>query len=175
MEEQMPRIAPAVFSAVLLAAGAADAAPPIVHIPPGSEQPVFGGEILLTEAGPVVGFWTTQCRTWRIRSRARRGGPRATPPVDMAVRQFVSGLISRMPNYDALSPTMAEAVRRNLNTYWPSFNRMGSASNVQQFDTDEAGNMLFVVNQRGGKTHWNVTVDPNGKIAGAFICQGEGL
>ena len=145
------------------------------YIPPGGDRPPFGGEILLTATGPVVGYWQTECRTWRIRSRARRGGPKPPPPVNDAIKQFVSGLIAKTPNYDALSPAMADAVRKNLETYWPSFNRMGRASNVQQFDHDDAGNALYVVNQVGGMTHWNVTVDPKGKIAAAFICQGQGL
>ncbi len=145
------------------------------YIPPGGERPPFGGEILLTATGPVVGYWQTECRTWRIRSHARLGGPKAPPPVNAAIKQFVSGLIAKKPNYDALSPAMAAAVRKHLNTYWSSFFSMGRASNVQQFDHDDAGNALYVVNQVGGQTHWNVTVDPGGKIAAAFICQGQGL
>jgi hypothetical protein len=146
-----------------------------VFIPPGSQRPPFGGEILLTAPGPVAGYWQSQCNTWRTRSRSRRGGPRASPELMAAIDRFVSGLISKMPNYDDMSPAMAAEVRRTLDAVWPSVNRMGRASNAQRFDKDEAGNALYVVNQRGGRTHWNITVDPNGKIAGAFICQGQGL
>jgi len=169
----MPRLAPAVLATALLAAGSAAAQ--VTYIPPGGDHPPFGGEILLTETGPVVGFWTTQCRTWRIRSQARRNGPAVPAQTTDTFKRFVAGLIAKKPDYDDLSSDMAAAVRRNLNTYWPSFNRMGRATAVNQFDMDQAGNTLYVVNQAGGKTHWNISVDPNGKIAGAFICAGGGL
>ena len=146
-----------------------------VYIPPGADRPRFGGEILLTDVGPVVGYWQTECRTWRTRSHARRSGPKASPEMSEAFKRFVSGLIAKKPSYDDLSPAMADAVRKNINTYWPSFNRMGRATTAQQFDHDEAGNALYVLNQTGGRTHWNLTVDPNGKIAAAFICQGQGM
>jgi hypothetical protein len=146
-----------------------------VYVPPSGERPRFGGEILLTEVGPVAGYWRSECRTWSIRSKARRGGPKAAAQLDQTFKRFVSGLIAKKPDYDDMSPAMAEAVRKNLDTYWPSINRMGRASVGNQFDRDEAGNTLYVVNQAGNETHWNVTVDPQGKIAGAFICEGGGL
>ena len=70
---------------------------------------------------------------------------------------------------------MAEAVRKNLSTYWPSFNRMGRATAAKQFDTDKEGNALYVLDLAGGGAHWNLTVNPDGKIASAFLCQGQGL
>jgi hypothetical protein len=175
MEDQMPRLAPALVATVLMTAGAAAAAPPTVYIPPGADTPRFGGEIPLTDVGPVAGYWTTQCRTWRIRSQARRNGPEVPPEMTATFKRFVSGLIAKKPVYDDLSPEMAAAVKKNINTYWPSFNRMGEAKAASQFDKDEAGNVLYVINQAGGRTHWNIVVDPNGKIAEAFICAGEGL
>lgn len=146
-----------------------------VYIPPGADRPRFGGEIMLTETGPVAGYWRSECRTWSIRSKARRGGPKASPELSETFKRFVSGLIAKKPDYNDMSPAMAEAVRKNLDTYWPSFNRMGRASVGNQFDKDEAGNTLYVLNQAGNGTHWNITVDPQGKIAAAFICQGGGL
>jgi hypothetical protein len=159
----------------LSASPAGFAAPTTTYIPPGAGRPPFGGEILLTATGPVIGYWQTECRTWRIRSHARRGKPKPSPELTETFKRFVSGLISKKPDYNDFSPAMTEAVRTNLETYWPSFNRMGRATASNQFDHDEAGNALYVVNQAGGKTHWNITVDHEGKISEAFICQGQGM
>src|SRR4051794_36141181 len=82
----------------------------VAYIPPGGDRPRFGGEIPLTDVGPVVGYWTTQCRTWRIRSQARRNGPEVPPQTTETFKRFVSGLIAKKPSYDDLSPAMAEAV-----------------------------------------------------------------
>lgn len=145
-----------------------------VYVPPGDE-PRFGGEFALTDVGQVAGYWRSECYNWHVRSQSRRTGPLAPPPVDAAIKRFVEGLIAEKPSYEDLSPAMAAAVRKNLPTYWPSINRMGRASAAKLIETNKDGDQLYVVDQRGGGTHWNMIVNPDGKIASAFICQGTGL
>ena len=145
-----------------------------VYVPPGAE-PRFGGEFALTDVGQVAGYWRSECYNWHVRSQSRRTGPLAPPPLDAAFKRFVSGLIAEKPTYEDFSPAMAEAVRKNLPTYWPSINRMGHASAAKQFDTDKEGNTLYVLDLAGGKAHWNLTVNADGKIASAFMCEGQGL
>ena len=171
----MKRVKAAVAAVVLaMWAGPASFAQ-VAYIPPGEQAPRFGGEFNLSEVGPVPGYWRTECYNWRQRSQSRRDGPLASSSVDAAIKRFVSGLIVNKPDYDDLSPPMAEAVRKHMPTYWASINRMGRATAAKKFDTDKNGNDLYVVNQRGGRTHWNLIVNPNGKITSAFMCQGEGL
>ena len=145
-----------------------------VYVPPGDE-PRFGGEFALSDVGQVSGYWRSECYNWHVRSQSRRTGPLAPPPVDASIKRFVDGLIAEKPNYADLSPAMAEAVRKNLPTYWASINRMGRASAAKLIETNKDGDQLYVVDQRGGGTHWNLIVNPDGKIASAFICQGTGL
>jgi hypothetical protein len=146
-----------------------------VYVPPGSPQPRFGGEFRLAEVGPVPGYWRSECYNWHIRSQARRGGPSPSPEVDAALKRFVSGIIADKPPWEDLSPAMAEAVRKNLPTYWASLNRMGRATAARRFDITKDGEELYVLDQAGGGTHWNITIDRAGKIAGAFLCEGQGL
>lgn len=159
----------------LLATSAASPSPaqPMVYIPPG-EGPRFGGEFAMTELGSVAGYWPTQCRAWAIRARENQSGPLATPELTDAFRRFVRGLISERPNYNDLSPAMAAAVRKNLPIYWASFNRMGDASVAKRIESNDDGD-FYVVDQKGGSTHWNVTVNKDGKIASAFMCMGTGV
>ena len=165
--------AAALFSALALAAGPASFAQTI-YDPPG-EGPRFGGEFNRAEVGPVAGYWRAECYDWHIRSQARRGGAVAPPELNAAFRRFVDGIISNRPDYADFSPAMAEAVRKNLPTYWPSLNRIGRASAARKFETTAQGDELYVLDQAGGGSHWNVTVDHDGKIASAFICGGQGL
>ena len=169
----MNKIGAATLALWVLANGAAQAQ--VAYIPPGGDRPRFGGEFSLSEVGPVAGYWPTQCRTWSIRAQAHRTGPLAAPPVDAVLKRFISGLIANQPNFDDLSPQMARAVRLNLPTYWASFNRMGQASAAKHIDTESNGEALYVLDQAGGRTHWNLTLDPAGKITSAFMCQGTGL
>jgi hypothetical protein len=170
----MKRLKAAVlFSALALPLGPSFAQ--TTYVPPGGERPRFGGEFRLAEVGPVAGYWRSECYNWHIRAQARRTGPLAPPPLEAAFKRFVSGLIAEKPDYDDMSPAMAQAVRKNLPTYWPSFNRMGRASVARRFDTTRDGEELYVLDQAGGGTHWNLTVDRNGKIDRAFLCEGQGL
>jgi hypothetical protein len=175
----MNRLKAAVLSAALALPGLALLAGPVlsqtVYVPPNAPQPRFGGEFRLAEVGPVAGYWRSECYNWHVRSQARRGGPAPPPPVDAALKRFVSGIIADRPDYDDLSPAMAQAVREHLPTYWPSLNRMGRATVARQFETTKEGDALYVLDQAGGGTHWNVTVNPDGKIARAFLCGGQGL
>jgi hypothetical protein len=159
----------------LLAASSASPglAQPMVYIPPG-EGPRFGGEFELSEVGPVAGYWSTQCRAWAIRAHEHQSGPLASPELTGAFRRFVRGLIIEHPNYDDLSPAMADAVRKHLPTYWASFNRMGEATVAKKIDAGADGDR-YVVDQKGGSAHWNVTVNKDGKIAAAFACMGAGV
>lgn len=168
----MTRFKAAIAFALALSAGPSFAQ--TVYVPP-VEGPRFGGEFRLAEVGPVAGYWRSECYNWHVRSQARRNGPTAPPPVDAAFKRFVSGLIANKPDYADMTPAMAEAVRKNLPTDWPSINRMGRASVAKQFDTDKQGDALYVLDLAGGEAHWNLTVDPQGKIAAAFLCQGTGL
>ncbi len=170
----MTRLKAAVALCALTLSAAPAGLAQTVYVPPG-DHPRFGGEFRLAEVGPVAGYWGAECHSWRVRSQARRGGPLAPPPVDAAFKRFVSGLIAQKPTYDDFSPAMAEAVRKNLPTYWPSFNRMGRATVARKFDTSKDGDDLYVLNQTGGETHWNITVNPAGKITSAFLCEGQGL
>ena len=146
----------------------------VAYIPPNAPHPRFGGEFTLSEPGPVPAFWASECRAWYVRSTARRSGPTADPQTDAAIKNFVRGLIAKKPNYDDMTPAMAAAVRQHIDVYWPSLNRMGYASIAKHVDADEQGRDLYVVDQAGGATHWNIATR-NGRIDEAFICAGTGL
>lgn len=146
----------------------------VAYVPPNAERPRFGGEFELSEVGPVGGYWRSECYAWHVRSVARRTGPVADPQTDAAIKRFVSGLIREKPNYDDMTPAMAAAVRKNIGVYWASLNRMGYATVAKHIDADAAGRDLYVVDQTGGGTHWNIAIR-NGRIDEAFICAGTGL
>ena len=156
-----------------LADAPVQAAPDVVSIPPGAYAR-FGGDFGFTPVGPVAGYWATECRVWHIRAQERRGQAPAAPEVGAALHRFVSGMIVEKPNYPELTPEMAKAVRQGLPPYWASINRLGEPTSVQRVDKDDVGNMIYEVEQKGGQTHWNIAVNPQGLIDQAFVCQGTG-
>lgn len=175
----MNRRTTALLSAILALAGTGGvigaATAQVAYIPPDAKQPRFGGEFPLSETGSVAGYWPTQCKVLRIRAQSHRDGHPAPPAIDAAIKRFVRGIIDQKPNYEDMTPAMAGAVRKNLSTYWPSLNRMGEATANKKIDTDKAGADVYVVDQTGGRTHWNITVDRQGKIDSAMSCLGTGV
>ncbi len=159
--------------AALMMAAATAASAQVVYIPPGA-YPRFGGDIGFGPIGPVAGFWPTECRTWHIRTQQRRGGAPAPPELHARMQRFVSGLIMRKPPLEDMSPEMVKAVQKELPTFWPTINRMGPASSARKVDVDDHGNEVYVVDQAGGATHWNIAINRDGLIDGAFICAGTG-
>ena len=57
----------------------------------------------------------------------------------------------------------------------PSKSTMSDATVAKRIDRDDRGNNIYVVDQKGGATHWNIAVGPDGKIEAAFICRGTGI
>jgi S-formylglutathione hydrolase FrmB len=163
-------------AALAFAAGAWASAPhaQVSYIPPDAKAPRFGGEFALSALGPVSGYWPTECHTWSLRAQEHRDGPPPSPELTIVLYRFITGLIQKQPTYADLSPGMTQAVQHNLDTYWPSINRMGEASVAKKIGSDK-GNDVYVIDEKGGETHWNISVNPDGKIDAAFICTGQGI
>ena len=164
----------ALLSAVVAVAGSTAATAQVAYVPPG-DQPRFGGEFRLSEPGSVAGYWPTACKTLRTRAQKNRAGPAASPAIEATLKNFVSGLIAKRPTYDALTPDMAAAVRKNIEIYWPDLNHMGGPTVNKKVSKDKAGNDIYVVDLEGGRTHWNIAVDNHGKIDRAIACLGVGI
>ena len=164
----------ALLSAVVAVAGSTAATAQVAYVPPGA-QPRFGGEFRLSEPGSVAGYWPTACKVLRERAQKNRAGPPAPPAIEATLKGFLSGLIAKRPTYDALTPDMAAAVRKNIDIYWPDLNHMGGPTVTKKVSKDKAGNDIYVVNLEGGRTHWNVSVTPQGKIDRAIACLGVGV
>jgi hypothetical protein len=155
-----------------VAAGTTAATAQVAYVPPDAAQPRFGGEFRMSEPGSVAGYWPTACKVLRDRAQQNRAGPPATPAIAATLKGFLSGLIAKQPTYDALTPAMAAAVRKNIDIYWPDLNHMGGPTVTKKVSKDKAGNDIYVVNLEGGRTHWNVSVSPQGKIDRAIACLG---
>jgi hypothetical protein len=159
----------------LLALAATAAAAQVAYIPPNAPQPRFGGEFALSDPGPVAGYWATQCKVLRMKAQEHRDGPPASPAVDAALKRFIAGISAEKPPYGDMTAAMSVAVRRNLQLYWPNLNRLGEATANKKIDRDGSGNDVYVVDLKGGRTHWNIAVDRDGKIDGAMVCAGTGV
>lgn len=164
----------ALLSGLLALAGSMPATAQVAYIPPGP-QPRFGGQIPLTEPGSVVGYWNTRCTLIRKRFERKRDGAAAPPELEATLKRFINGIMAEQPSYADMSPAMAAAVRKNISTYWPALNNMGLPTVNKKVDKDKAGNDVYVVNVKGGRTHWAITVDGQGKIDGATVCLGNGV
>jgi hypothetical protein len=86
----------------------------------------------------------------------------------------VAGTISGKPDYDRMAPPMAKIVRKELPLYWSNLLRLGAPASAQIVGGDSAGDAVYVVDQKGGMTHWFIALGPGGKVETAIVCAGTG-
>jgi hypothetical protein len=158
----------------LVLAGSAAVAQ-VTYNPPDTPYQRFGGDVGFGPVGPYAGFWPSRCRVLAIQAREHVNGPPSDPRIDTELKRFVAGTISATPDVQDLSPTMADVVRKQMAFYWPSLARLGPPSSTKPIGPDSQGNTVYVVEQQGDRTHWNIAVNPAGQIDSAIVCAGGGL
>jgi hypothetical protein len=79
----------------------------------------------------------------------------ATPGSEAALRRLIAAIESGKPNYDEMTPALADVTRQQL----PKLQAV-----VSGFGGD-----LYDVKQERGSLQWRIALDSSGKIAGALV------
>ncbi|MDB5459697.1 MAG: hypothetical protein JWO72_1438 [Caulobacteraceae bacterium] len=139
-----------------------------------ADYPRFGGDLGFGPPGVYAEFWRDRCRVWSIQAGKHLKSDAPSPAVTATLRGFVAGTISGKPDYDQMAPPMAKIVRKELPLYWSNLLRLGAPASAQIVGGDSAGDAVYVVDQKGGMTHWFIALGPGGKVETAIVCAGTG-
>jgi beta-lactamase regulating signal transducer with metallopeptidase domain len=96
----------------------------------------------------------------------------ATPGSEAALRRLVDGLISGQPNYDEMSPGLAEATRAQLPRLQPGLAQLGAVKSINFLGVGAQGEDVYTVWQENGSSHWRIALDAKGTISSALVTPG---
>jgi len=85
------------------------------------------------------------------------------------LRKLITGLATGKPDYDAMSPGLADATRAQLAAIQPKLVELGALKSVQYTETGPQGMDIYLVTFEKGALQFRIALDAEGKIAGAFF------
>jgi hypothetical protein len=76
------------------------------------------------------------------------------------------------PNYDEMSPALAEATRRQLPNLQPGHEELGAVQSVTFLGVGRQGEDVYTVRHENGASHWRIALDSKGVISTAWVSPG---
>jgi len=104
-------------------------------------------------------------------SQARLFAPRSTPQpgTEAAVRRMSEENARGEPNYDLMSPEMAQATRAQLDGLKRAFSNFGELKTVKFIEVDPQGADTYEVEYANATTRWTILLGPDGKTVMAGV------
>jgi hypothetical protein len=86
----------------------------------------------------------------------------ANPGTEAALRRLVDGLVSGKPNYDEITPSLADAIRHQFSKLQPNLARLGAVKSIKLLGVGAQGEDVYTVWQENGSSHWRIALDSKG-------------
>jgi beta-lactamase regulating signal transducer with metallopeptidase domain len=96
----------------------------------------------------------------------------AAPGSEAALRKLIAGILGGAPNYDDMSPALANATRQQLPTMQSWLQPLGAVQSVEFRGVGNQGEDVYAVHQEKGVTVWRIVLGSDGKIMGALAQPG---
>jgi bla regulator protein BlaR1 len=94
------------------------------------------------------------------------------PGSEAAARRLIAGVAAGNPNYDEMSPALAEAVRKQLPSLQPWLADLGPIVSVQFIGVGNQGWDIYTLKHEHGSSQLRIALDPRGIITGALSSAG---
>jgi uncharacterized protein (TIGR03435 family) len=93
----------------------------------------------------------------------------AAPGSEQALRRFNFELATGKPDYDRMSPGLAQATREQLPGLQPWLASLGSLVSLKFTGVDPRGADTYKAEFERGSAEWHISMAPDGKIASALV------
>jgi len=90
-----------------------------------------------------------------------------TPGAEAALRGLIDGIRNGAPNYDAMSPLLAQSIRQQLPQMQMWGQRLGKLVDIHYRETIIERHDVFEVQRENGAARWRICMAPDGTIASA--------
>lgn len=140
---------------------------------PGGGEPATS--LILHQGGvdyPMLRIDAATAQQISSRTEEKVKSQSASPGTEAALRRLIDGLISGKPNYDEMSPLLAEATRRQLPNLQSGLSELRAVQSVTFLGVGAQGEDVYSVRHENGASHWRIALDSNGTISTAWVTQG---
>lgn len=96
----------------------------------------------------------------------------ASPGTEAALRRLIDELIRGEPDYNEMSPLLAQATRRQLPNLQSGMTELGAVQSVTFLGVGAQGEDVYSVRHENGASHWRIALDSNGTISTAWVTPG---
>jgi hypothetical protein len=96
----------------------------------------------------------------------------ANPGSEAALHRLIAGLTKGKPNYDEMSPALAEATRHQLPNLQSGHEELGAVQSVTFLGVGRQGEDVYTVRHENGASHWRIALDSKGTITTAWVTPG---
>lgn len=93
----------------------------------------------------------------------------ATPGSDATLKRMLESSRLGNPNYNEMSPVLANAVRQQLPMMQSHLQKLGAVKSLEFQGVGSAGWDSYNVQHEHGTSQWRIAMSPDGKIAGALM------
>jgi hypothetical protein len=107
------------------------------------------------------------CASTQTDAQAKPNSQPANPKSEAALRALIKGIDAGKPDYDSMSPGLADSTRKQLSEMKKTLAPLGPVVSVQYIDTDGFGKEIYDVKHAGGQTQWHILVAGDGTLASA--------
>jgi hypothetical protein len=107
------------------------------------------------------------CASTQTDAVARPAPQSGNPKSEAALRALIKGIDAGKPDYDSMSPELANSTRKQLTEMKRALVPFGPVVSVQYIDTDGLGKEIYDVKHTGGQTQWHILVAADGTLATA--------
>jgi beta-lactamase regulating signal transducer with metallopeptidase domain len=95
-----------------------------------------------------------------------------TPGSEAAVRRLYNGLLAKKPNYDEMSPALADATHKQFDHLTEATQALGPIVSVEFRGVGVQGWDVYDVHSANGVSTWRISLSGDGKIQGALFQRG---
>jgi Domain of unknown function (DUF3471)/Glyoxalase superfamily protein len=96
----------------------------------------------------------------------------ASPGTEAALRRLIEGIVSGEPNYDEMSPALAEATRQQLPKLQAGLAELRAVQSARFLGVGSRGEDVYSVRHENGASHWRIALDSKGTISTAWVSPG---
>jgi hypothetical protein len=144
----------------------------ITFIPDGGEAAT---SLILHQGGidyPMPRIDAATARQITSRTEEKVKNQSASPGTEAALRRLIDGLIRGEPNYDEMSPLLAQATRQQLPNLQSGMTELRAVQSVTFLGVGAQGEDVYSVRHENGASHWRIALDSNGTISTAWVTPG---